>query len=164
MYRLAKGVYIKSSGIIIDERLDISYDNEILTRYLLDIDHGDVDDFGMYFKNLNVKDYNKYIVKNCMNFYFKNSLIEKNVFLLNHVIWFRSRVKMLMKLLSMMSMWALPVIFLSLLIQAYDIYGISFLLQFFYIHLLSIYIHESMHAILYWLCQNEVNGLLFGLK
>ncbi|MGX8850433.1 hypothetical protein [Amedibacillus sp. YH-ame10] len=158
MYKLSKGIKFSEAMKIIDQRLMIEYDDVILRIILNDALNGKIINLNTYLEKLNIPKHSKKNVKNCINFCIKRGLIYKSSLLFNSLIWDKSRLKMNVMYFFQLLLF-LPLVFPFLAINMYLKDNLlNLVIQFYIIHLLAIYLHETFHSFFYWIFQKKTNG------
>lgn len=157
MYQVSKGIVL-SGDKILDKRIGIVYSNDILQLFLSDVKSRVFCDIDDYLENLNLDNKKINYIKECIDFCMQNNLIVKKHILLKTIIWSTSKFNMLFYLIITffkIGLFILPFFLLNILLEDNTL---SLLIELYFIHILSILIHEIGHSITYWIFQKKYNG------
>lgn len=158
MYKLSNGIEIYDNGTILDKRLDMTYNNNILTLFLLDIKKCNITDLENYLDNMDIDQLDKHEVKKCINFCLKMNLIKKQKVLFKKVIWNEKRILMQIEFILTLFIFFLPLIPMIIINGFYNLFGLKIMINFYLLHLFSIYIHECFHSMFLWKYEKKFNG------
>lgn len=156
MYKLSKGISFRNNSVK-DERLDILYNNSVIYQLLSDISYQKINNLDIYLKTLKIGEKNRSIVNKYIEFCLKRNLINKRYSITNTSTWNKSRIKMTFIFFINMCVWILPIIPFMVINKYYNINMLAFI-QFYVIHMFSVFFHEAMHSLFYWLFQKKCNG------